>query len=734
MASIIPGFEYDIFISYRQKDNKYDGWVTEFVDHLKREIEATFKEDVSIYFDENPHDGLLEIHNVDKSLEKKLKSLVFIPIISQTYCDTNTFAWQHEFVAFHNMAKTDQYGLDITLPSGNVCSRIIPVKIHDIDASDTETIENEMGCRLRSIEFIFSTPGVNRPLKPGDNPDKNLNKTFYRDQINKVANSVKELIYSLHPDERKRATKSYQTRTEAGKYTDTNSSATPIPAGIKRRSLKTAGGLAIGLIVILALIFLIVKRSKNDSRGLLSEDAIKTAIAIMPVSNFTGSSDLEWISEMIQSDLTGHLQGISNLIVRPKQTTLQFRNSNEAIQQIAKKLSVNNLIETSIKGNEENLQLEISFVEAFPEERYIWRSTFNKSFNKLPEAYSEIISKILKEVDVTATPKEEQIINAAVGSNPDVKKACARGLYYMNLLTKEGFEKGIQYYKDAIALDPADPEPYIGLALGYSNSSHAAGTSEDAAALAKAYALKAIELDPQETNPNLADAHVVLATRFLYNEWDFPKAEYHLKRSIELNPSSSAAHYTYGWYLTLTNKNDQAVEEMKKAIAIDPLDPICPGYLAWLYLWIGNYDKALEEADKTLLVNPEYPMGFYVKGLSLAKTGKYSEGIEILKDKCNIGSGFESGLGIAYAISGDIENSLDIATKMEEQNIPWNTAGLANIYAALGDKEKALFWVQEAYKVRHDFAPWLKFDSQLKILQDEPAFIEIIKKLNLPQE
>ena len=64
MASIIPGYEYDIFISYRQKDNKYDGWVTEFIDHLKREIEATFKEDVSIYFDENPHDGLLEIHNV----------------------------------------------------------------------------------------------------------------------------------------------------------------------------------------------------------------------------------------------------------------------------------------------------------------------------------------------------------------------------------------------------------------------------------------------------------------------------------------------------------------------------------------------------------------------------------------------------------------------------------------------------------------------------------------------
>ncbi len=87
MSSIIEGYNYDIFISYRQKDNKYDGWVTEFVDHLKKELEATFKEEISVYFDINPHDGLLETHDVGASLKDKLKCLVFIPIISRTYCD-----------------------------------------------------------------------------------------------------------------------------------------------------------------------------------------------------------------------------------------------------------------------------------------------------------------------------------------------------------------------------------------------------------------------------------------------------------------------------------------------------------------------------------------------------------------------------------------------------------------------------------------------------------------------
>ena len=100
MGSIIPVFEYDIFISYRQKDNKHDGWVSKFVDNLKGELESTFKEDISVYFDINPHDGLLETHDVDASLKEKLKCLIFIPIISRTYCDPKSFAWEHEFKAF----------------------------------------------------------------------------------------------------------------------------------------------------------------------------------------------------------------------------------------------------------------------------------------------------------------------------------------------------------------------------------------------------------------------------------------------------------------------------------------------------------------------------------------------------------------------------------------------------------------------------------------------------------
>jgi len=730
MASIISGYEYDIFISYRQKDNKYDGWVTEFVNNLKRELDATFKEDVSIYFDENPHDGLLEIHNVDKSLEAKLKSVVFIPIISQTYCDPKSFAWQNEFVAFNKMAGEDEFGRDIKLPSGNVCSRIIPVRIRELDPTDTELVEKELGCRLRSIDFIFSSTGVNRPLTPQDNPDKNLNKTYYRDQINKVANAVREIIYGLHPEEKKRITKTYQTRTQDGFPEGQPAQAEYKPGRPIWMTGKFVIPAAIVLLAIIAMVFIIPRLQRGAGGSSSPDETIKKAIAVMPVSNFTGDPELTWIADMIQSDLTGQLQGISNLIVRPKQTTLQFRSSEEPVQEIANKLSVNNLVETSIKGTEDNLQVEIMVVEAFPEEKYLYRSSFTQSFSELANIYSDIISRILKEMEVKPTEEEEATISART-VNPEVRKACARGSYYMSQLTQEGFEKGVEYYEEAIAIDPADPEPYIGLALGYGSAGHGAGIAS--LNMAKAYALKAIELDPEELHPDLANAHVVLAETYLYHDYDFVKAEHHLKQAIDLNPNSAPAHYTYGWYIALTNQIDEAANEMKKAMQINPLAPICPGYLAWMFQWFGRYEESISYAEDALEINPNYPMAYYVLGMVYAELGRYEEAIDTLKKIYAPTSGFASGLGVAYALAGQKDKALEIAAEMEAQNMRWHTWGLADIYSALGDKDKAIYWLEEAYKLRHDFIPWIKNNPYYNKLADDPRFQDLVERLNLPE-
>ncbi len=196
-ASIMPGYDYDIHISYRFNDNKYDGWVTEFVEKLNQELSATLKDKLSIFFDKSPEEKREEYN----SGSNKIKSLIFIPIISQTYCDVNSPVWKSEFRIFQEEIKNDIIGSNIKLQNGNTASRVIPTKIHDIDKEDIRLLENELSGGLRSIDFIYREEGVNRPLLPADDEKHaNPSRPMYRNQINKLANTIKEIISGIKYD------------------------------------------------------------------------------------------------------------------------------------------------------------------------------------------------------------------------------------------------------------------------------------------------------------------------------------------------------------------------------------------------------------------------------------------------------------------------------------------------------------------------------------------------------
>ena len=296
MSPIISGFEYDIFISYRHNDNR-SGWVTEFVKTLKEELAATIKEPVSVYFDTNPHDGLLETHNVDKSLEGKLKCLIFIPILSQTYCDSKSFAWQNEFCAFNKLAVKDDLGRDIKLNNGNVSSRILPIKIHELDTDDAATIETEIGGVLRAIEFIYKEPGVNRPLLPDDNRILNLEKTDYRNQINKVANAIKEIINAI--------------------TNQVKPSLERIVSGVSQPRRNTKRNLTAASIAIL-IISIVVYFSYPKLFSYQKKKESSKTIAVLAFTDMSPEKDQEYLGDGIAEEIINLLTKIDGLLVCSK--------------------------------------------------------------------------------------------------------------------------------------------------------------------------------------------------------------------------------------------------------------------------------------------------------------------------------------------------------------------------------------------------------------------------------
>ncbi|MFD2718134.1 hypothetical protein ACFST9_05370 [Hymenobacter monticola] len=191
MAALLPDYEYDIFISYRHNDSE---WMAEFITRLQNELRTIIKQPLSIYYDKDPRDGLGDTHLVQASLDHRvLSSVILLPLVSMTYCDPERYSWQSEFLPFLHKASADRLGLNLSLPGGGVASRILPLRLHNLDPQDQQLLEQTLGGQLRSIDFVYPSPevGVNRPLRVADAPEVGRR---YDDQVNKVANAIKELV------------------------------------------------------------------------------------------------------------------------------------------------------------------------------------------------------------------------------------------------------------------------------------------------------------------------------------------------------------------------------------------------------------------------------------------------------------------------------------------------------------------------------------------------------------
>lgn len=478
MASLIEGYNYDIFISYRQKDNKHDGWVTKFVEELKGEFEATFKEDVSVYFDENPHDRLQETHDVDKSLEDKLKCIIFIPVISQTYCDPNCYAWQYELLPFLRMVENDPPGKDVKLRSGNVASRILPVRIHDLEPEDVRLFEKETGNVLRSMDFVFKTStGVSRPLKTNeDHPQDNINKTFYADQINKVAHSIKEIILAMKAGPGKIIVEMGQGK-EPVKEIRAEETRTKPPKVRKVRFLIPAGVVAL---LIIAGMITYPKYFKQNTVEKLRAAGERICVSVMPFQNLTNDA-IKWndYQYIVQTSLTSFLSNYPEYLqVRQTESVNELLKNNGIVnyasftpsfaRKISQKLAADVFVYGNIIKSGDVIRLVARLIDTENEEviKSFQVEGPSGEVNFLPviDTLSGMVKDFLVLTELKKGMGKEQTSDAfyqVTTSSPEAFK------YYIYGLNAPDNKSTIEWFKRAISVDSNFVLPYTMVTWNY---------------------------------------------------------------------------------------------------------------------------------------------------------------------------------------------------------------------------------------------------------------------------
>jgi adenylate cyclase len=713
--ALLPGFEYDIFISYRHNDNR-SGWVTDFVNALQEELAATIKEPLTIYFDKNPHDGLLETHNVDKSLEGKLKCLIFIPIISQTYCDPKSFAWQHEFLVFNRLAQEDEFGRDIKLNNGNVASRILPIKIHELDADDKAIIENEIGGVLRAIEFIYKESGVNRPLSANDKQEQNQNHTYYKNQLNKVANAIKEIITAIknpHQSESKQSTTGLQ----------------PVPKSRFNKNL-----IAVVVLLLGALSYFIFQNfSNNQQRTTDNESPIDKSIAVLPFVNMSNDPEQEYFSDGLSEELLNLLAKLPELRVIGRTSSFSFKGKNEDLREIGKKLGTAYLLEGSVRKSGINLRITAQLIET-QNGSHVWSETYDRQMNELFAIQDEIASQVVNQLKIKmgVNPNKRE-------KNIEAYKLLLESRFLVSQRLPGFHLKARALIEKALSIDSTDAELWAELVFTINAAPHQNSEQRRLSyELATKAAKKSVELDP--TSPN---AHSALAEITLFYHWDWAIAEEEYRKVANLDQ-----HYKATYFInTILGRLELALQDALKNLENDPLNPNNWINVGGMYQSLGETNKAIEYNKKLLELTPFSDAAHAQMVTALAEAGRMDEALlELGKMSDKDSPRFLSLNARISHYLGDNQKALDYLNDLiasDEKPVD-NSYSIAQLLSQQGEKNEAIRWLNIAYERRNPTLVYLYAITSRKLginkkwlpsfynLREEPQFKELLRIMNFP--
>lgn len=699
MAGLIAGYEYDIFISYRQKDNKGDKWVSEFVEALKSELDATIKDDISIYFDENPHDGLLETHDVDESLKERLKSLIFIPVISRTYCDTKSFAWQHEFIPFVDLASADSIGLKVKLPNGNVASRVLPVRIHEIEPDDHRLCESVLGGAIRGVDFIYKSAGVNRPLmRTEEYPQNNLNKTYYRDQINKVANAVDEILHAL----RKPGTP--EQTLKHGKINETVKKEGSFRLPDRVTFIRNRKWLLLILFIICAAgAFLIYSLFDSSKPG--------NTVAVLPFRCEGDGPELTARSDIISELSRTKLEKLPGVSVRSRISTSAYRGSGKSLKTIRKELDINYLVDGTLRLLDGTTVIWINIVDA-RNDRQLWSGEYKWDSNLVSGIAAEVAREFALRCKISLNDEQLSLVEQSPTSRADayLNFISANVTYndawsFFNsgkIVDSEVIEKSVDYYDRAIELDSLFAEAYARRAIAYAwgyytgqfDTAYIAKCNDD---ITTAFRL----------NSDLEDAIIAKGFFYYYCKQDYGNALECFKKISEINPADYQPLYYMALIYRRMGEWNKSQNLVSRVIGQNPQVSIFLTNIGLSYQYLHKPDSAVYYHEKAIEVSPGWSSPYVnkIESLFLIPGRSREAAKEIDRAEKNTGRDLSLHRIRLDLYNGKIRDALRRAQRYEPEEIPERVDILlmrSDLYRLTGDRLKSVMCCKTALKILKD--------------------------------
>jgi TolB-like protein/Flp pilus assembly protein TadD len=502
----------------------------------------------------------------------------------------------------------------------------------------------------------------------------------------------------------------------------------PVSGAVRRGAhARTAAALAAATLTLAAgLIWLVRDRT---TRQPASANGGTRSLAVLPLENFSGNPEQDYLSDGMTDALIARLSAIHALRVISRTSAMQFKGTRKSVPAIGKELNVDAVIEGSVLRSGDKIRISVQLIRVDTDE-HLWSGTYDRELQDVLALQSDVTQGIARHIEIAVTGEQRGSPVAPRKVAPEVYEAYLKGRFALEKNSRAGLEEALLRFQAAVDADVTFAPAYAGLAATYSALGLVFYGEPPGEARSKTLvaARKALELDPE-----LAEARALLANA-LQKDWHWVEAEAEYRRAIELSPSDAAAHAGLADWLLCQGRTEEALASARRAQELDPL-AFDSAQVGWILFHARRYDEAIRELRTALTLETQNPMGLWILGFALTGAEQFDEAIRTLEKAASLSDRSPAVLGVlvrAYARGGRRTDALRVLDELHRRRqrgyVP--AAAFLNAYLGLGDTEKAFAWLERAAEERSNIMQFLKVHPFFDSLRGDPRFAAFLRRAN----
>lgn len=455
------------------------------------------------------------------------------------------------------------------------------------------------------------------------------------------------------------------------------------------------------------------------------------SIAVLPFKPLDAASSEPHLEIGVADTLITRLSNLGELTVRPTSAILGYAERNVDALTAGRELRVDSVLEGSLQRRDDRLRVTVRLLRV-NDGQPLWAYQCDTACTDIFQTQDTVSLRVAEALRSHLSEAEQHSLIKRGTSNVEAYQLYLKGMYFFNKRNVEGYSKAIEYYQQAIASDPRYALAYNGLAMAQRWMLEVSGSRTGDLTDYKTKLQQAAALDP-----TLPEVHATLGLLAQNGDWDWAKAEREYQEAIRLNPNFATAHHWYGEYLFLIGGRHKAgLQELQRAQEIDPLSLIINSDIAKCYYFAGQHEQAIEQARRTLELDPNFIEPHYWLCFAYYAQGRWADALAVAEKVQPLDQRLfaTAQIGTILATQGKRDEALRVLTQLQQAARQRHVAPefFAWIYQALGEKEQAMHWLEQAYAA-HEVTMLALRAPLWDELRQHPRFQSLQQRMRFPE-